>query len=140
MHDFSARYLRPALAVALGGVMWLFGGWDTLLQVLLCVVACDYLSGVIRATKTGELSSSVGFHGLLKKGAILLVVVVAAQLDRLGGLQNDLFRSSAALFYIANEGLSILENLGGMGVPLPKAVTRALLELRDAQQHEQDES
>lgn len=138
MNRISVHYLRPALATLTGAALWLFGGWDTLLQVLLCVVVCDYVSGVIRAMKAGQLSSAVGFHGLLKKGAILLVIVVAAQLDRLGGLQNDLFRSSAALFYIANEGLSILENLGGMGIPLPKAITRALAELRDAQESSGD--
>ena len=140
MLEISGKWIKPALAVFAGIAARLFGGWDMLLQVLLILVVCDYTSGCIRAARQGKLSSSAGFRGLLKKGAIFLVVVVAAQLDRLGGIQNDLFRSGAALFYIANEGLSILENLGGIGVNLPNFLRKALLELRDSKERTDHES
>lgn len=138
MEQGSEKWLKPLLAVFAGLAARVLGGWDMLLQVLLIMVVCDYISGVIRAARTGKLSSRTGFHGILKKGAIFLVVVVAAQLDRLGGIQNDLFRSGAALFYIANEGLSILENLGALGLPLPSFLRKSLAEMKKTQEKTQN--
>lgn len=119
-------------AAALGAALvWLFGEWDALLIVLLCFIALDYLSGVINAIVKKQLDSDVGFRGLLKKGAILLVVVVAAQVDKLLG--GGVFRSMACTFYIANEGLSVLENVSAAGVPLPAKLIAVLQKLRDSE-------
>lgn len=115
------------LAAAVGGgIAGAFGGWDTLLNVLAAMMAADYLSGLVvavmgRSLKTvyGGLSSKVGAVGLAKKGLMLLCVLVAAMLDRAMGADHAVCRDAVCWFYIANEGLSLLENLSLAGVPFP---------------------
>ncbi len=104
------------LAALVGGIAGAFGGGDTLLTVLTAMMAADYLSGVAlalmgRSTKTeyGGLSSKVGAVGLAKKGLMLLVVLVAALLDRAMGADHAVCRDAVCWFYVANEGLSLLE-------------------------------
>ena len=113
------------------------GGWDAALAVLVAFMALDYSTGVIlalvfhksRKTDGGGLSSAAGLKGLVRKGVILLVVWVAALLDQLTGV--GYVRTAVILFFIANEGLSILENVGLMGVPLPAFLRRALEAMRE---------
>lgn len=108
------------------------GGWDTALAVLIAFIALDFVTGVLVAavfkrskkTKNGALSSSAGMKGLIRKGVILLIVWVACLLDKLTGA--DYVRTAVILFFIGNEGLSIIENVGIMGVPLPKFLKNAL--------------
>lgn len=109
-----------------GGIASALGGWDTLLHVLIAMMAADYLSGLVvaamgRSLKTvyGGLSSKVGAMGLAKKGLMLLCVLVAAMLDRAMGADQAVCRDAVCWFYIANEGLSLLENLSLAGVPFP---------------------
>lgn len=125
------------LAAAGGAVAGAFGGWDKLLTVLMAMMAVDYASGVLvgvlgRSEKTeyGGLCSKVGAKGLAKKGLMLLVVLVAALLDRAMG-QGAVCRDAACWFYIANEGLSLLENLGLAGVPFPEGIKRILGQERE---------
>lgn len=120
------------LAACAGAVAGMLGGWDALLQVLVSLMAADYASGLIVAamgksqkTEYGGLSSKVGAAGLARKGLMLLVVLCAALLDSAMGAAN-VCRDAAIWFYIANEGLSLLENLGLMGVPYPEKL-KALL-------------
>ena len=98
-----------------------------MLIVLAVFMIIDFLTGTINAAISKTLNSSTGFVGLLRKGSMLLVVVVAAQLDKLLG--EAVFRSIACVFYIANEGISILENSAEIGIPLPKALVDALKKL-----------
>lgn len=126
------------LCAAGGAVAGLLGEWDVTLTVLAVMMAVDYISGVIVAacgrspkTETGGLNSKVGFVGLAKKGFILLMVLVAAMLDRVIGTDGTMFRSMAVGYYIANEGLSILENAALLGVPFPAKMRKALEILRD---------
>ena len=121
------------LAAAGGAVAGLFGGWDLLLRVLATLMAADYASGLIvaimgRSAKTeyGGLSSKVGAMGLARKGLMLLVVLVAALVDQALGTDAYMCRNAACWFYIANEGISILENVGLAGAPYP-AKLRELL-------------
>ena len=109
----------------------LLGGWDKSLEILLIFIIMDYVTGVAAAFKTKTLKSSVGFEGLMKKGAIFLIVILAAQLDRITGNTAGVFRTATAFFFIANEGLSMVENVGEMGVKLPGFITGALTKLRD---------
>ena len=116
-----------AFAALFGAAAGALGGWDALLRVLVWMMAADYLSGVIvalmgrsRKTEYGGLSSKVGAAGILRKGMMLLVVLVSALLDSAMGGASDVCRDAACWFYIANEGLSLLENLGLMGVPFPE--------------------
>lgn len=125
------------LAAVGGAVAGAFGGWDKLLAVLMAMMAVDYASGVLvgvlgRSEKTeyGGLCSKVGAKGLAKKGLMLLVVLVAALLDRAMG-QGAVCRDAACWFYIANEGLSLLENLSLAGVPFPEGIKRILEQERE---------
>lgn len=104
------------------------GGWDMMLKVLVAFMVIDYATGVIVAARfkksnkseTGSLSSAAGFDGLLKKCAILTMVLVACLLDEVTGM--TFIRTAVCLFYIANEALSILENTSLMGVPYPSFI------------------
>lgn len=115
---------------------WLFGGWDAALLGLIICMAADYISGSIvalvfhksRKTANGAYDSGYGLRGLCKKGLMLLFVVVAVQADRLLGA--DYVRDAVCIGFCVNEILSIVENLGLAGVPLPNAVTNALEQLR----------
>lgn len=109
---------------------WL-GGWDVALQALVAFMVVDYLTGVLAAVKQRRLNSEVMFWGGLRKGIILLVVAMAVILDRLVGNEDPIFRTLAIYFYVAREGLSILENLGLLGVPLPDFLRRVLEQLND---------
>lgn len=130
--------ITKAAAAVLGAVAGLMGEWDVTLTVLAVIMAVDYLSGIIVAaagrspkTEEGGLSSKVGFIGLAKKGFIMLIVLLAALLDRVIGTDGTMFRTMAVGYYIANEGLSVLENAALLGVPFPEKMKKALEILRD---------
>ena len=130
--------VTKAIAAALGALAGLFGEWDVTLTVLMVMMAIDYLTGVIVAacgrspkSETGGLNSKIGFIGLAKKGFIMLMVLLAAQLDTVIGTDGTMFRTMAVGYYIANEGLSVLENAALLGVPFPEKMRKALEILRD---------
>lgn len=118
-------------------VAWAFGGWDTALAALLVCMAVDYITGSAVAlvfhksqkTESGAYDSGYGLKGLCKKGLMLLFVLVAVQVDRLMGA--DYVRDTVCIGFCTNEILSIVENLGLAGVPLPDAVTKALDQLKN---------
>ena len=128
--------LCTAAGVLGAAAAWAFGGWDTALMALIICMAVDYISGSVvalvfhksRKTETGAYNSAYGMKGLCKKGLMLLFVVVAVQADRLLGA--DYVRDAVCIGFSVNEILSIVENLGLAGVPLPKAVTKALDQLQ----------
>ncbi|SJZ37653.1 phage holin family protein [Garciella nitratireducens] len=113
------------------------GGWDTALQTLIIFMAIDYIAGLITAgvfhrsgkTDNGRLESKAGFKGLCKKGMILLIVLVATQLDLVIG--TDVVRNAVIIAFTANEAISILENAGTMGIKIPKKLTDAIEILKD---------
>lgn len=119
-----------AFAAAGGIAAYLFGPWDALLVALLAAIVLDYLTGVAVAAVQRTLSSAVGWRGLLKKAVILLIVCLGTLLDRLLEDSNGAVRAAVCLFYIANEGLSVLENAGALGLPLPETLKRALARLQ----------
>ena len=114
---------------AAGAVVGLLGGWDAAMKVLTVCMALDYITGVLSAIKEKKLSSSVGFWGLLRKGVIFLVVMLAAQLDAALG-QEAVCRTAAILFYIANEAVSMTENAAKLGVPVPGKILDVLEQLK----------
>ncbi len=126
-----------ALAAVGSFVAHALGGWDAAMQVLVAMMAADYLTGVLVAavwqcsnkSTTGALDSKAGFKGLLKKGMILILVWVAVLLDT--AMAVSYVRTAVVLFFVGNEGLSLLENLGLMGVPFPAFLKKALEALRD---------
>ncbi len=134
------------LAGIAGAVAGLFGEWNTMLTILAVVMAIDYISGWIVAacgrspkTEGGGLSSKVGFVGIAKKGIILLLILMATMLDRAIGTGTTVFQSSLVLYYIANEGLSILENAALMGVRFPEKLKRALETMREKEEEPPDD-
>lgn len=113
-----------------------FGGWDTALIALVICMGVDYASGSIvalvfhnsRKSETGAYNSTYGLKGLCKKGLMLLFVIVAVQVDRLMG--SEYVRDAVCIGFCTNELLSIVENLGLAGVPMPQAVVKALEQLQ----------
>jgi toxin secretion/phage lysis holin len=128
MADFM-DYGKAGFALVGGLLVGLMGGWDVALQVLVLFVVLDYITGVAAAFVQKKLDSSVGFCGILKKVGIFVVVALGASLDSLTG--QAVMRSLVIFFYIANEGLSVLENLGRAGVAIPVPLKDALERLRD---------
>lgn len=126
-----------ALATVGTFVAHALGGWDAAMQVLVALMALDYLTGILVAavwqrsnkSSTGALDSKAGFKGLCKKGMILLLVWLGALLDNAFG--TTYVRMAVIIFFIGNEGISFLENLGLMGVPFPEFLKKALEALRD---------
>ena len=114
----------------------LYGGWTDGMTTLLMFMAIDYIMGLLVAgiwhkskkTEDGCLESRAGWKGLVRKGVTMLIVLVAARLDMTVG--TTMIRDTAVIGFIANEGISIIENAGLMGVPLPKVITNALEVLR----------
>ena len=107
---------------------YFFGGIDAIMGILLAAVAIDYLTGVLAAIYTKALSSEVGYKGIIKKVGILCIVALSHLAGQATGI--DSIRSFAIGFYIANEGISILENTGRMGVPYPKKIMEVLAQLK----------
>lgn len=115
----------------------MMGGWDAAMKVLVFAMAADYLTGVLVAavwqksnkSENGALDSKAGFKGLCKKGMIFLLIWLGVLLDE--ALGEDYIRTAIILFFMGNEGISLLENLGIMGVPFPNFLKRALEALRE---------
>ncbi len=110
----------------------LFGGWDAAIVTLLLFMAVDYITGLIVAgvfhnsgkTKSGALESGAGWQGLCRKGVTLLVVLVACRLDLIMG--SNFIRDGVVIAFIVNETISIVENAGLMGVPMPAVILQAI--------------
>lgn len=115
---------------------WLFGTWDTALVVLICFMVLDYCTGLLRGAVNKELSSNVGLKGIARKAVIFIVLIVAVLLDRLLNTGNWVFRSLVAYFYIANEGISLLENCAQLGVPIPDKLKDMLIQLKEGNKKE----
>lgn len=120
----------------------MLGGWDSALITLLTFMGVDYLTGLIvggvfhNSTKTesGSLESKAGSKGLFRKGMTLLIVLVAAQLDAVIG--TEFVRDAVIIAYIANETISIIENAGLMGVPIPDGIKKAIEILKEKEKSE----
>lgn len=113
-----------------------FGGWDTALMALVICMGVDYISGSMVAlvfhksnkSETGSYNSAYGLKGLCKKCLMLLFVLVAVQIDRLLGA--DYVRDAVCIGFCSNEVLSIVENLGLAGIPMPQAIVKSLEQLQ----------
>lgn len=127
--DKIITIIKVSLSACAGVCTALWGKPDAWLYALLACVALDYITGVAAAYITKTLSSEIGFRGLLKKMLLLLIVALANTLDNLMGM-GGVLRSLVIGFYIANEGLSLLENAGRCGVPIPDKLMAALKQLQ----------
>lgn len=113
--------------IAFGGAIasFLFGGWSSLLSILLAFVIIDYATGITAAYKEGTLRSDVGLWGIAKKVMIFGIVAVAHLVDSVLG-DAHLFRDMAIFFYLSNELLSLIENAGRIGAPIPPGLQKAV--------------
>lgn len=120
------------LTVAAGGAVsaYLFGGWSATMNALLFFILADYLTGILASGTQGTLSSKVGMIGIARKIFIVFMVAVGHFVDTLLGDKN-IIMSAVIFFYIANELLSILENAGRMGMPIPPILKNAIKALSD---------
>lgn len=140
------NFLCTGIGVLGSYITSFWGGWSTGLSTLLIFMVVDYLSGLIVAgvfhhspkTANGALESNAGFKGLCKKGMILLYVLIAYRLDLIIG--TNYIRDAVIIAFVANEGLSIVENAGLMGVPLPPVIAKAIDVLKDRSTHNTDSS
>lgn len=121
--------LTIVFGVVGGSVAFLLGGWDILLWTLTAFVILDYITGLVRAAKMKELSSEIGFWGLVRKIMIFILVIVANLLQQLINESIPL-REIVIMFFISNEGISLLEN-ASIFIDIPTKLTDTLLQLRD---------
>lgn len=113
------------IAVVCTTLVYLLGGLDVALSCLLVAIVLDYVSGLIKAFVTKNLSSKIGIKGIIKKVSVLLIVMLAVLVDRVTG-ETGAIRTLVIYYFVANEGLSIIENLGQAGVPIPQSIKKAL--------------
>ena len=112
------------------------GGWDLALQVLVALVVLDYITGVVIAVCDKTLSSAIGGKGIANNLFIFALVYVAALADQ--AMSTELLRIATIMFYIANEGISVLENAGKLGVPYPAQLKNILVQLKTKSNGEGD--
>ena len=135
MNDMKNTVLI-VLSVCGSGIAWALGGWDSAMQALILFLVIDWISGLMVAgvfrrsgkSESGALDSQAGYKGIMKKVGILFAVLIGVQLDRV--LNIDLARNAIVIFFIGNEGLSIVENLGLMGIPFPDKIKQMLEQLK----------
>lgn len=109
---------------------YFLGGWDIALQLLITVMVLDYLTGIAKAIYNKKMNSKVGAKGIIKKFGYLVIVALAVILDKVVG-NTGAIRNVVIYFFIANEGISILENWGGMKLPLPQKLFDILEQLKN---------
>lgn len=132
--------LIQGLFTALGGWMGYFlGGCDGLLLALVVFVAMDYITGVMCAVSDRKLSSEVGFKGICRKVLIFMLVGIANVLDVQIIGTGSVLRTAVIFFYLSNEGVSLLENAGHLGLPIPEKLKLVLAQLHDRAESDEDE-
>lgn len=145
MDFISIKPTFLAIVGALGAFVASFlGGWDIALQTLVIFMILDYLTGLIVAgvfhssnkSESGTLDSKAGFKGLCRKGMMLAIILVAHQVDKVSG--TELVRAAVVYAFMVNEAVSILENAGLMGLPIPDVLKRAIELLRKKEQPQGD--
>ena len=138
MTGTNIKNLTLAIFAGVGSVLAeTFGGWDSFLKALVMFMIVDYITGMVVAlvfhksqkTKNGGASSEVGYKGIIKKLCTFLLVALSVRMDEISG--THYIRSATIFFFLGNEGLSVIENLGLMGVPYPAFVKKALEALKD---------
>ena len=129
---------------AVGAVFtWFFGEFNGVMKMLVALCVIDYFTGVIAAYIMHILSSSTGFRGIAKKVTMFILVGIAQIIDREMLGNTALLRNAVIFFYLANEGLSIIENAIFIGIPIPKVLKNNLLQLKDKNgndSHENDDA
>lgn len=132
--DNMCNKLSLGAGVIGGFLISFWGGWDSLIAALVTLLVIDYITGVIKAVYLKKLSSEIGYRGLMKKALILIVVGAAVVLQTVLP-ENVPLREITIVFFVCNEGISILENAAAI-IPIPKKLRDVLLQLRGAEDDE----
>ena len=111
------------------GITYFLGGWDMALEILLWMIVLDYLTGVFKAIFNKKLNSEVGIKGVIKKVGYLVIVAVSVMLDRIIG-DTGAIRNIVIFFFVANEGISLVENWVAMGLPMPQVIIDTLEQIK----------
>lgn len=111
-----------------GTIVFLLGGWDTLIMALVVLMSLDYVTGILKGIYNKKLSSKTGRQGIIKKIVVLIVVCLAVLFEKIG---IPAMREMVIMFFAVNEGISILENASQMGLPIPDQLKNALLQIRE---------
>ena len=127
------KVFNSIVAVIATFFTYLFGGWDIALIVLVAFMVLDYATGMMWAYIQKTLNSQIGFRGLIKKCMIFVVLIIAVLLDRMINSGTAVFRTLVCYFYIANEGISLLENVSHLGLPIPDKLKNALQQLNEVE-------
>lgn len=133
----NTNYIKVLFGSIVTALSWYLGGIDGVLMALLAFITIDYITGVLAAAKEHKLSSEVGFWGLVRKVCILALVGIGNLLDQYVITSGAVFRTVVALYYIGNEGLSIVENMSTLGLPVPEKIRNALSQLKSNSEDEQ---
>ena len=128
--------IQVIFAAIVGWLGWFLGGCDGLLIALLAFVAIDYVTGVMCAIVDKKLSSAVGFKGIFKKILIFALVGVGHILDTMVIGTGSVLRTAVIFFYLSNEGISLIENAGHLGLPIPAKLKAVLEQLHDRAEKE----
>lgn len=135
MKEFWAT-IQLAFAAVGGWLGWFLGGCDGLLYALLAFVVLDYITGIMCAVVDKKLSSAVGFKGIFKKVLIFAMVGIGHILDTQVIGTGSVLRTAVIFFYISNEGVSLFENAGHLGLPIPQKLKAVLEQLHDRAEKE----
>ena len=122
--------LNNIMSAILTTFIYLLGGVDVALQCLLVMIILDYISGIASAIYNKNLDSKIGLKGILKKFMYLVIVCVSVIIDKIVG-NTGVVRTLVIYFFVANDGLSIIENMGKMSIPLPKKLIDTLNQLKN---------
>lgn len=125
----QVNVLNSVAAFVGGFISFLFGGFDMLLQIMVVLVIIDYVSGLLKGWSTKTVSSQIGCKGIIKKVFIFLIIALAYLVQRIMDTQIPI-RDIIIMFYIANEGISIIENAAACGLPVPKIIINVLEQLK----------
>lgn len=124
--------ISQILISALGGWLGVYlGGIDGILTMLVIFVSVDYITGVMCAISSKKLSSSVGFKGIFRKIIIFVLVGIANMIDMYILGKGSVIRTAVIFFYLSNEGISLLENVSKLGLPIPEKLKLILVQLRE---------
>ncbi|MCM1053823.1 MAG: phage holin family protein [Ruminococcus sp.] len=114
-------------------IAYLLGGIDKPIIILLTAIGIDYITGICKGIYRKDLNSIMGLKGIIKKVGYLMIVMLATLMDKIIG-QDMAIRTLVIYFFVANEGISIIENWGLMGLPLPKKLSQILEQLKNEEQ------
>jgi len=123
--------LKMLIALVGSILQFLFWEWSLSLKILVVVVTFDVITGVLASSRTGKTNSKVGKKGISRKVGIFVLVALATLVDRVVGSAHPLVQTATVYWYVGNEGISIMENLGKMNVPLPGPLRKALEQLKE---------